>query len=125
MGMQFGGFDAFDERLTRIEEQGARKMNQFVAQEAEVIRGKVQDNTPVRKVNGGRLKGGWKRSRAVQGKAEIYNNVEYAAHVEYGHRTHGGKGFVKGSKMLHLGMLQAEKTFRDDADTIIKAVLDE
>lgn len=125
MGMHFGGFDAFDERLAKIEEQGTRKMNQFVAQEAEVIRGKVQDNTPVRKVNGGRLKGGWKRSRAVQGKVEIYNNVEYAAHVEYGHRTRGGKGFVKGSKMLHRGMLQAEKTFRDDADTIMKVVLDE
>lgn len=122
MGMRFGGFDAFDERLAKIEEQGARKMNQFVAQEGEVIRGKVQDNTPV---DTGRLKGGWKRSRAVQGKAEIYNNVQYAAHVEYGHRTRGGKGFVKGSKMLHRGMLQAEKTFRDDADTIIKAVLDE
>ena len=122
MGMRFGGFDAFDERLVKIEEQGARKMNQFVAQEGEVIRGKVQDNTPV---DTGRLKRGWKRSRAVQGKAEIYNNVEYAAHVEYGHRTRGGKGFVKGSKMLHRGMLQAEKTFRDDADTIIKAVLDE
>ena len=47
MGMRFGGFDAFDERLAKIEEQGARKMNQFVAQEGEVIRGKVQDNTPV------------------------------------------------------------------------------
>lgn len=122
MGVQFGGFDAFDERLAKIEEQGARKMNQFVAQEGEVIRGKAQDNTPV---DTGWLKIHWKRSRAVQGKAEIYNNVEYAAHVEYGHRTRGGKGFVKGSKMLHRGMLQAEKTFRDDADTIIKAVLDE
>lgn len=69
MGMQFGGFDAFDERLAKIEEQGARKMNQFVAQEGEVIRGKVQDNTPV---DTGWLKIHWKRSRAVQGKAEIY-----------------------------------------------------
>nr|DAV17726.1 MAG TPA: putative tail component [Caudoviricetes sp.] len=122
MGMQFGGFDAFDERLVKIEEQGPKKMNQFIAQEAEVIRGKIQDNTPV---DTGRLKGGWKRSRAVQGKADIYNNVEYAAHVEYGHRTRGGKGFVRGKLMLHRGMLQAEKTFRDDADAIIKAVLGE
>ena len=90
-------------------------MNQFVAQEGEVIRGKVQDNTPV---DTGRLKGGWKRSRAVQGKAEIYNNVEYAAHVEYGHRTRGGKGFVKGSKMLSDRRIQVDITYIHPKDAM-------
>lgn len=121
MGMHFGGFEEFDERMQRVQEQGRRKMNQFVSREAEVIRGKAQDNTPV---DTGHLKGGWRKSRAVQGKVEIYDNVEYAAHVEYGHRTRSG-GFVKGKKMLHRAMLQADKTFRDDADAILKAVLDD
>lgn len=119
--MHFGGFEEFDERMQRVQEQGRRKMNQFVSQEAEVIRGKAQDNTPV---DTGHLKGSWRKSRAVQGKVEIYDNVEYAAHVEYGHRTRSG-GFVKGKKMLHRAMLQADRTFRDDADAILKAVLDD
>ena len=62
-------------------------MDKFVAQEAEVIIGKIKDNTPTRT---GRLKNGWKHSRAIQGKTTIYNNVKYAAHVEYGHRQTPG-----------------------------------
>lgn len=126
MGVTFSGFNEFDNTLKQIESQGPKKMNQFVSQEAEVIRGKAQDNTPV---DTGHLKGGWKKSRAAKGVVEVYNNVEYAAHVEYGHRVKiAGKfsgGYVKGSKMLHRAMLQAGKTFRDDAAAIIKAVLDD
>ena len=33
-------------------------------------------------------------------KIEIINPVEYAAYVEYGHRTPGGKGWVRGQFMM-------------------------
>lgn len=66
MAMLFDdGFSAFDDRLAAIEEKGASKMDKFVAQEAEVIIGKIKDNTPTQT---GRLKNGWKHSRAIQGK---------------------------------------------------------
>lgn len=46
MAMLFDdGFSAFDDRLAAIEEKGASKMDKFVAQEAEVIIGKIKDNT--------------------------------------------------------------------------------
>lgn len=47
------------------------------------------------------------------------------AHVEYGHRTRGGKGFVKGKKMLHRGLLQTGKRFKEDAAQILKGLMDE
>lgn len=134
MAMLFDdGFSAFDDRLAAIEKKGASKMDKFVAQEAEVIIGKIKDNTPTQT---GRLKNGWKRSRAAQGKTTIYNNVKYAAHVEYGHRQTLGryvpaigkrlkKDFVPGKKMLHKGMMEAGQTFEADSETILKAVLDE
>ena len=134
MAMLFDdGFSAFDDRLAAIEEKGASKMNKFVAQEAEVIIGKIKDNTPTRT---GRLKNGWKHSRAIQGKTTIYNNVKYAAHVEYGHRQTPGryvpaigkrlkKYFVPGKKMMHKGMMEAGQTFEADSEAIFKAVLDE
>ena len=35
---------------------------------------------------------------------EVYNNVEYAEPVEYGHRTRGGRGFVPGKHMMELSL---------------------
>lgn len=130
MGIQFGGFDEFGEHLDRIAKAGAAKRNKFVAQEAEVIIGHAKDNTPT---DTGALKNGWRRTRAVQGAVTVYNNTEYAAHVEYGHRQTPGrfvpaigkrlkKSFVPGKKMLHKAMLQSGKTFRDDAKQIMENI---
>lgn len=130
MGVQFGGFDKFGEHLDRIVKEGAAQRNMFVAQEAEVIIGHAKDNTPT---HTGTLKNGWHRSRAVQGVVTVYNNTEYAAHVEYGHRQTPGryvpaigkrlkKSFVPGKKMLHKAMLQAGKMFREDAEQIMENI---
>lgn len=130
MGLTFDGFDDFGDHLERIVREGPAKRNQFVAQEAEVILGKAKDNTPV---DTGVLRNGWHRTRAVQGAITVYNNVEYAAHVEYGHRQTPGryvpaigkrlkKSFVPGKKMLHKAMLQSGKTFRDDAKQIMENI---
>lgn len=121
MGIQFGGFDDFGEQLDKIAKMGTVRRNQFVAQEAEMILGKAKDNTPV---DTGHLRDdGWKRTRASQGSVTIYNNVEYAAHVEYGHRVKNRRGrFVPGKKMLHRAMLQSSRTFRDDAKQIMENI---
>ena len=57
---------------------------------------------------GGTLKRGWnavKKGLQVQKVGPDYivdvtNEVEYASYVEYGHRTRGGKGYVKGKFFL-------------------------
>lgn len=116
--------------MTKIASGGLIRRNRFVAQEAEQIVAKAKENTPTRT---GTLKNGWRRTRAVQGKTTVYNNVEYAAHVEYGHRQKPGryvpaigkrlkKSFVPGKKMLHIAMLQASRSFRDDAKQIMENV---
>ncbi len=46
----------------------------------------------------------------------ITNNVEYASYVEFGHRTRGGKGWVKGVFMLTL----SEKELERDAAKILE-----
>lgn len=67
---------------------------------------------------GGPLRRGWTGDKTQNAKAfaesldvkksgrtytiTIENNVEYAPYVEYGHRTRGGKGFVKGRHMLEI-----------------------
>ena len=133
MGVSFDGFDELNDKLERMAKEGGAKRDKFVAQEAEILIGNVKDNTPVQT---GHLCNSWKRTRAVQGKVTVYNNVEYAAHVEYGHRQQPGryvpaigkrlkKDFVPGKKMLHWAMLQSSKTFKADAADIIKGLIDE
>ena len=122
MGIKFSSLELFNEKLEAIENNGPETVNNFIAQEAEAVMDRVKDNTPVRKVNGGRLLGGWHRTDAVGGKCQIYNNVEYAPHVEYGHRTRNG-GFVKGRKMLHKGLFYSSKAFEADCAAIYKKLL--
>lgn len=131
MNVTFSGFDEFNEKLSQLAKDGQIEINRFAAQEAEVILGKAKDNTPT---DTGQLKNGWQRTRAKQGTVTVYNNTEYATHVEYGHRQESGryvsaigkrlkKDFVPGKKMLHRAMLQTGKTFRADAEAIVKGLM--
>lgn len=84
---------------------------------------KVIKRTPVRKpencppgVVGGTLRRGWTGEKSSGSASyanglsvekhgdtytiEIINPMEYASYVEFGHRTRGGKGWVKGKFML-------------------------
>lgn len=119
MGIKLAGFDLFNEKLEAIENNGPETVNKFIAQEAETILGRVKGNTPTIT---GRLKNGWHRTAAANGKCQIYDNVDYAAHVEYGHRTRNG-GFVKGQKMLHQGLTDTSKAFEADCAAIFKNLL--
>lgn len=119
MGIHFSNFDKFSGKLETITEQGLDVVDRFLDQEAETIKGRVQDNTPV---DTGLLRERWAHTPASGGQCQIYNNVDYAAHVEYGHRTRNG-GFVKGRKMLHRGMLQSGKAFEADCAAIYKKLL--
>ena len=71
MGEEITGFDQLDAKLQSILDQSLAKRNKFVAQQAELLNGRVKDNTPV---DTGTLRNGWHRSRAVKGAATVYNN---------------------------------------------------
>jgi len=131
MKISFSGFEELNDKLSKLAQSGTVKRNQFAAQQAEILLAKVKDNTPTITEQ---LQEGWHRTRASDGVVEVYNNVEYAAHVEFGHRQTPGRyvpaigkrlkrDFVPGKKMLHLGMLQTGKSFKADAETILKELL--
>lgn len=68
---------------------------------------KVIKRTPVGQYRhrvGGTLRRGWKASDVVKTaddyEIEVYNPVEYAEYVEYGHRTANRKGWVEGQFMM-------------------------
>lgn len=118
--MELKGFDELYAQLDKIK-NSQRKLNKFVSQQGELLRGEVIERTPV---DTSTLKNSWKRSRAAQSKCEVYTTTEYAGHVEYGHRTRNG-GFVKGAKMLHKAVLAHKKEFVENTKEIVKNILND
>ena len=99
------GLDEFEKALTKeIEINYPREFENMVIQIAIDLQTAVQDATPVRTSH---LQENWfvgdlvKRGNTYY--IEVYNNVEYAEPVEYGHRTKNG-GFVEGAHMMEISI---------------------
>lgn len=102
----FDDFDALEKKLTQmIEQEYPAEFKKMVIQIAYELQGRVKENTPH---VSGILQEGWKvgkiEKRGDEYYIEVFNNVEYAEPVEYGHRTRGGKGFVKGKHMMEISL---------------------
>ena len=121
--MQLSGFMELNNKLENLAKQYPEKRDQFLAQEAETMLGRAKSETPV---DTGRLRGGWHRTKPAGGIIDVYNNTEYANHVEYGHRTRTANGLnnnpeklIPGRKMLHKAMLTTKHNFKEDAEEIL------
>ena len=108
----FDGLDRLEQQLSRmIEQEYPAEFRELVIQIAYELQGRVKENTPKKT---GRLQDSWKvgkiEKRGSEYYIEVYNNVDYAEPVEYGHRTRGGGGFVPGRHMMELSLQEvAEK----------------
>lgn len=75
---------------------------------------KTKERTPV---DTGHLRDNWQigaiEKRGDEYYIEVYNNVEYAEPVEYGHRLRGGKGFKEGVHMLELSLQEVQRQLPD------------
>ena len=74
---------------------------------------------------GGTLRRGWDIGSVIKsGKTysvEIFNSVEYASYVEFGHRTRNHKGWVPGQYILTI----SEEEMKNDLERIIQNKLKE
>lgn len=102
--------DAFKHaKDTRVIE---RFIREFLTEMAYRALAKIKRRTPV---DTGDLRRNWFVSKVVRkGDAyeiELYNNIEYAGYVEYGHRTvnSGGMGWVPGRFMATISMDEIER----------------
>lgn len=131
MGLEFSGLDELIQRLDEAEKKLPGAKDRFLSQEAELVRGDAADLTPV---DTGNLREVWKRSTPENGRVDVYNNTEYAAHVEYGHRQKVGqyvpaiskrlkKPFVEGRHMLRDAVQQRQDSFAEDAEDILKGLM--
>lgn len=134
MGIRIDGLDRLERKLNDIARRLPEERDKFLEQEGELLRGRAVENTPVGKVNGGTLKGNWETTQPAGGVVEVYNNTDYAAHVEYGHRLKredkwlrdkatGKLKFVEGSHMLREAVEETKDDFHEDAEKILRRLL--
>lgn len=144
--MKLEGFKYIEKKLERLAKTAPEKRDKFVEIQGQILVGLAKKKTPV---DDGTLQAGWHRSDVSDGKTEVYNNTDYAAHVEYGYRRKERwvpgewKGehfaynpdaktgmrlkpkFIKGKKMLHRGLLTYKKNFKLQSRETLKAILEE
>ena len=138
--MAIDNFDEFEKKLTDIARRFPQERDRFLRAEAELIIGRAKNHTHV--ING-QLRNAWKRTEPTAGQIDVYNNTEYAAHVEWGHRQKKrwvpgywkngqfiydknaktgmmlSDKFVDGAKMLHNAMDETKAEIREDAKRIL------
>lgn len=71
-------------------------------------------------VDSGVLKKSWKYKTISKNEGILSNNVHYAPHVEYGHRTRGGKSFVDGRYMLTKSVKEIESELDKELSIMIE-----
>lgn len=76
---------------------------------------------------GGHLRRSWQvgtvKKQGNKFLVEIFNNVEYASYVEYGHRTRNSKSWVEGKFMLTISLKEVETLLPGIADKHSKQLL--
>ena len=86
------------------------------------LKAKVTLKTPV---DTGVLRKSWRYKTISENEGIVSNNVHYAPHVEYGHRTRGGKSFVDGRYMLTKSVQEIEETLTSEFSIMIENLFNE
>ena len=103
--MEIQGLDEFTKTLenasNNFEKEASKKLDIIASK----LIAKVKLKTPV---DSGLLRRSWQPKKINNLERLVFNNVKYASHVNYGHRTRGGKSFVDGVYMLEKSVKEIE-----------------
>lgn len=109
--VDFSAFKKWSEQIDKaVRENAVRKLfEQVLVELANRVLRRTKQKTPV---DTGHLRRNWTLGNVTRDgdtfEIEIYNNVEYAEYIEYGHRKLKG-GFVSGYYMLTLSIKEIEE----------------
>lgn len=118
------GLDGLLDKVSRLSPEIDGAVTRAMADEGLSWRDDVRDNTPV---DTGDLRRSWELAgpdkKGLKFEMDLTNNLEYAEHVEYGHRQEPGRfvpaigkrlvaDYVPGSYMLRDGTRRLENTLK-------------
>ena len=119
--MEIQGLNNFIRTLNNatnnFDEEASKSLNKI----SQKLIAKVKLKTPV---DSGVLRRSWRVKSEGQLAKIIYNNVKYGPHIEYGHRTRGGKSFVDGRYMLTKSVKEIEDTLTSEFSMMIEDLFD-
>ena len=114
--MEIQGLNRFIRTLNNatnnFDEEASKRLNNI----SQKLVAKVKLKTPV---STGVLRRSWRSKKDGDLARIVYNNVKYGPHVEYGHRTRGGKSFVDGRYMLTKSVKEIESDMEKEFSIMI------
>ena len=103
--MKIQGLDEFTKTLNNASNNFEKEASKKLDIIASKLITRVKLKTPV---DSGLLRRSWQPKKINNLERLVFNNVKYASHVNYGHRTRGGKSFVDGVYMLEKSVKEIE-----------------
>ena len=113
---QIKGLDKFIISLNEMDDNFNRDLQALVEKHGGILLRNTKMKTPV---DTGQLRRSWELEKGDL-YVKLYNNVEYAQFVEFGHRTRGGKSYVEGVYMLKTSFEKTKKDFENDLEKLLK-----
>ena len=104
--MEIQGLDELIKSLDKSSSNYGKEAKKVLNTVGMRLKAKVTLKTPV---DTGVLRKSWRYKTISENEGILSNNAHYAPHIEYGHRTRGGKSFVDGVYMLEKSVKEIEQ----------------
>ena len=110
------GIDNFLKDINNIQGNFQGDLQKLVEKHGGILLRNTKLKSPV---DTGQLRRSWQLEKGDL-YVKIFSSCEYVKHVEYGHRTRGGKSYVEGVYMLKTSFEKTEKDFENDLEKLLK-----
>lgn len=110
------GIDNFLKNIDNIQNNFQGDLQKLVEKHGGILLRNTKLKSPV---DTGQLRRSWQLEKGDL-YVKIFSSCEYVKHVEYGHRTRGGKSYVEGVYMLKKTFEKTEEKFTNDLEKLLK-----
>ena len=110
------GIDNFLKGIDNIQNNFHGDLQRLIEKHGGILLRNTKMKTPV---DTGQLRRSWQLEKGDL-YVKIFSSCEYVKHVEYGHRTRGGKSYVEGVYMLKTSFEKTKKDFENDLEKLLK-----
>ena len=110
------GIEDFLKNINNIQSNFHNDLQNLVEKHGGILLRNTKMKTPV---DTGQLRRSWQLEKGDL-YVRIFSSCEYVKHVEWGHRTRGGKTYVEGVYMLKTSFEKTEKDFTNDLEKLLK-----
>lgn len=110
------GIDNLLKDINNIQSNFHSDLQKLIEKHGGILLRNTKMKTPV---DTGQLRRSWQLEKGDL-YVKIFSSCEYVKHVEYGHRTRGGKSYVEGVYMLKTSFEKTEKDFENDLEKLFK-----